>query len=115
MGIALESGRTLDRSDHVLGPPNIVISSAAAERFWPGERAVGQLLRLSSDTTTWATVVGVVEDIFLRDFRQDGPDPMVYLPSVGPQPRTWAVGSPAYVLRSTRRGVIMRPAISPTV
>ena len=106
MGIALESGRTLDRSDHVVGPPNIVISSAAAERFWPGEQPLGQLLRLSSDTTAWATVVGIVEDIFLRDFRQAAPDPMVYLPLVGPQPRTWAVGSPAYVLKSARADVI---------
>ena len=106
MGIALESGRTLDRSDHVLGPPNIVISSAAAERFWPGEEPLGQLLRLSSDTTAWATVVGVVEDIFLDDFRQAAPDPMVYLPLVGPQPRTWAVGSPAYVVKSPRADVI---------
>ena len=106
MGIALESGRTLDRSDHVVGPPNTVISSAAAERFWPGEQPLGQLLRLSSDTTAWATVVGIVEDIFLRDFRQAAPDPMVYLPLVGPQPRTWAVGSPAYVLKSARADVI---------
>jgi len=106
MGIALKSGRTLDRSDHVVGPPNIVISSAAAERFWPGEQPLGQLLRLSSDTTAWATVVGIVEDIFLRDFRQAAPDPMVYLPLVGPEPRTWAVGSPAYVLKSARADVI---------
>jgi ABC-type antimicrobial peptide transport system permease subunit len=27
---------------------------------------------------------------------------MVYLPMVGPQPRSWAVGSPAYVVKSSR-------------
>jgi ABC-type antimicrobial peptide transport system permease subunit len=31
---------------------------------------------------------------------------MVYLPMVGPQPRTWAVGSPAYVVKSSRADVL---------
>jgi predicted permease len=106
MGIALERGRTLDRSDHVLGAHNAVVSSAAAEQFWPAEEPLGRQFRLTSDTTAWMTVVGVVEDIFLRDFRQDAPDPMVYLPMVGPQPRTWAVGSPAYVVKSSRADVL---------
>jgi predicted permease len=106
MGIAVERGRALDRSDHTVGPVNLMVSSAAAERFWPGEDALGQRLRLSTDTTQWGTVVGVVEDVFLNDFRQGAPDPMIYLPLVGPQPRTWVVGSPAYVVRSSRADVI---------
>jgi predicted permease len=102
MGIALERGRTLDRTDHVVGALNAIVSAAAAEQFWPGVDPLGRQFRLTSDTTAWMTVVGVVEDIYLRDFRQDAPDPMVYLPMVGPQPGTWAVGSPAYVMRSSR-------------
>jgi ABC-type antimicrobial peptide transport system permease subunit len=48
------------------------------------------------------TVVGVVDDIRLRGFRQPAADPTIYLPLAGPAPRSWAVGSPAYVVKSAR-------------
>ncbi len=52
------------------------------------------------------TVVGVAEDIFLEDFRQEDVDPMLYLPMVGPTARSYAVGSPAYVVKTTRAELI---------
>jgi ABC-type antimicrobial peptide transport system permease subunit len=52
------------------------------------------------------TVIGVVDDIRARGFRQDAPDPLIYLPLVGPEARTWAVGSPAYVVKSPRADTI---------
>ncbi len=106
MGIALARGRRLERSDHWGGVLNAVVSHSAAELLWPDEDALGKRLRRSSDTTGWLTVVGVVEDIFLSDFRQEAADPMVYLPMVGPTPSSWGVGSPAYVVKSTRADVL---------
>jgi ABC-type antimicrobial peptide transport system permease subunit len=50
--------------------------------------------------------VGVVEDILLTDLRQSAPDPLVYLPLVGPEADTWSVGSPAYVVRSERADLL---------
>jgi ABC-type antimicrobial peptide transport system permease subunit len=44
----------------------------------------------------------VVEDVFLDDFRQPEPDPMLYLPLVGQTARSWAVGTPAYVVKTAR-------------
>jgi putative ABC transport system permease protein len=104
MGIPLVSGRLFEAADHRLGRTNILVSRAAAERFWPNENAIGRRLRYGADpgSVTWHTVVGVVGDVRLRDFRQAAPDPMVYLPMVGPEPGSWAVGSPAYVVKSAR-------------
>jgi predicted permease len=37
MGIALERGRAIDERDRAGGQPVVVINSAMAERFWPGQ------------------------------------------------------------------------------
>jgi len=104
MGIPLVSGRLFERSDHVVGMSNALVSRMAAQRFWPNEDPIGKRFRFSADpaTGTWLTVVGVVGDVRLRDFRQAAADPMVYLALVGPTARSWAAGSPAYVVKSPR-------------
>jgi putative ABC transport system permease protein len=50
----------------------------------------------------WITVGGVVEDVILADFRDQEPEPLIYLPLVGPTANAWGVGTPAYVVRSPR-------------
>jgi putative ABC transport system permease protein len=103
MGIPLVSGRLFESTDHQLGMTNILVSRSAAQRFWPNEDPIGKRLRMGEAATgTWHTVVGVVGDVRLENFRQAAPDPMIYLPMVGPQPRSWGVGSPAYVVKSAR-------------
>ena len=106
MGISLRKGRVFDRSDHEVGAGNVIVGEAAAERLWPGEDALGKRIVHREDSNHWLTVVGVVEDIFVEDFRQDAPDPMVYLPMVGPTAESWGVGSPAYVVRTPRANEI---------
>jgi len=106
MGIELLRGRGFESDDHTVGPVNMLVSASAASLLWPGQDAIGERLSISPDTTFWMTVVGVVEDIYLEDFRQDEPDPMMYLPLVGVNARMWAVGSPAYVVKSSRADVL---------
>ncbi len=101
MGIALLRGRLFEPSDHTNGLGNTIVSPAAAAQMWPGEDPIGKRLAITADTTHWQTVVGIVEDILVEDFRQDAADPMIYLPMVGPL-RQWVVGSPAYVVKSPR-------------
>jgi ABC-type antimicrobial peptide transport system permease subunit len=48
-------------------------------------------------------VVGVVNDVKQNDWREAG-EALVYLPLTGPEPRAWAMGSPAYVVKSPRAG-----------
>ena len=104
MGIQLVGGRLFERGDHATGTANAIVSRSAAQLLWPNEDPLGKRFRFGADPATaqWETVVGVVEDVRLRGFRQASTDPMIYLPMVGPDARSWAVGSPAYVVKSTR-------------
>jgi len=95
MGIELLRGRFFERVEEQRGIPNVIISRSAADLFFPGEDPLDKQLRpAGSDDDPWYTVVGVVEDVLLDDFRRESPEPMVYLPVVSL--------SPAYVLKSAR-------------
>ncbi len=105
MGIALLSGRLFTRADHETSLGNAIVSQAAAELLWPGQDPIGRRFRFSSDDTGWETVVGVVENIHQADFRVSEGE-LIYLPMVGRSPRSWAVNSPGYVIRTTRAETI---------
>jgi ABC-type antimicrobial peptide transport system permease subunit len=51
-----------------------------------------------------------VADVILADFRDQVPDPLIYLPLVGPTARAWGVGTPAYVVKSPRAATLA-PAV----
>ena len=103
MQIPLVSGRLFEPSDNVVGASNVIVSRSAAQQIWPNEDPLGKRLRYGSNAADpWLTVVGVVGDIRPRGFRQPAPDPMVYLSMVGPTATSWVVGSPAYVVKSSR-------------
>jgi predicted permease len=104
MGIELVAGRPLDSDDHLSGLPHVVVSRAAASLLWPGDDAVGKRLQPLGGDRLY-TVVGVVEDVMQDNFR-DAPKPLVYLPMVGPTPTSWAIASPAYVVKTPRAGSI---------
>lgn len=94
MGIELLEGRFFDRIEEEQGIQNVIISESAARLLFADGSAIDQEVRPSDNPEApWFTVVGVVEDVRIDDFRQD-PQPMVYIPAVS--------GSPAYVLRTTR-------------
>jgi predicted permease len=104
MGIALLDGRPLETSDHRAGPLAVVLSRSAAERLWPGQSPIGRRLQRQG-LDAWATVVGVVEDVMQDSFR-DRPQALVYLPLVGPEPDSWVIGSPAFVMKTPRAETI---------
>jgi ABC-type lipoprotein release transport system permease subunit len=53
------------------------------------------------------TVVGIVEDVKQNDWRQEG-QAVAYLPLTGPTDSAWAMGSPAYVVKSSRAASLSR-------
>jgi predicted permease len=108
MSIDVLAGRPLDTNDHLTNQRNVVISKTAAKLLWPGKDPIGRRLQRQG-MTTWETVVGVVEDVMQYGFR-DTPQPLVYFPLVGPEPRSWAISSPAYVVK-TRRAETIAPEI----
>ena len=74
--------------------PNVIISRSAATMLFPGEDPLGQRVKPATGDESWFTVIGVVEDVLLDDFRREKPEPMIYLPAVSL--------SPAYVVKSAR-------------
>jgi predicted permease len=102
MGIELLRGRTFTNDEAFTPNTNIVLSRSAAERLWPGQDAIGQRVRrrLGNELLSF-TVVGVVADVKQDDWRDAG-EAIVYFSLTGPTARIWAMGSPAYVVKSPR-------------
>ncbi len=64
LGVPLVSGRLFGNPDPLKPSPEVVVSQALAERFWPGRSALGK--RLSVDEPRkghWYTIVGVVGNV----------------------------------------------------
>ena len=103
MGIGLVSGRLFTNADHETDFGNALVSRSAAELLWLGREAVGERMRYAIDEEEeeWYTVVGVVEDIHQDDYR-NAAEPLVYFPLAGRHPNAWVVGSPGYVVKSSR-------------
>lgn len=107
MGIELLRGRPFSNDEAVTPNSNVILSRSAAERLWPDQQdPVGQRIRRPR-TDQWFTVVGVVDDVKQDDWREAG-EAVVYFPLTGPAPNAWAMGSPAYVVKSPRAGSLMR-------
>jgi predicted permease len=58
MGIELLAGRTFTRQDDEASAPVIIINERFADRFWPGESALGKIVETAGEERE---VVGVVE------------------------------------------------------
>jgi predicted permease len=104
MGIRLLAGRALTQADQLTDLGHVVINRSAANLLWPGQSPLGRRLKRES-IPVWETVVGVVEDVMQNNFR-DPPPAAVYYPLVGQPPATWAVSSPAYVVKTARAETI---------
>jgi predicted permease len=106
IGIRLLQGRTFTEGEAVTPNNSIILSQSAAEKLWPGQSAIGQTLRRAQGGPPF-TVVGVVNDVKQDDLREAG-EAVVYFPLTGPAPQAWAMGSPAYVVKSPRAGALIR-------
>jgi len=65
LGIPLLRGRYFEPSDLDSAPKVLIINQAMAQRYWPGEEALGKRIDfgLNDKTVTWTTIVGVVGDV----------------------------------------------------
>jgi putative ABC transport system permease protein len=61
--IALRAGRDFTAADAYGRPRVVIVSEGTAQRFWPGESALGKRLTLTMMTKESAEVVGVVREV----------------------------------------------------
>jgi putative ABC transport system permease protein len=65
LGIPLLKGRLFTEQDDEKAPRAVVVNQTLAQRFFPGEDAVGRRLRLGDGRAEqpWQTIVGIVQDV----------------------------------------------------
>jgi predicted permease len=107
MGIELLRGRAFTSDEASTPNSNVIVSRSAATRLWPDRDPLGQRIRPAGGDVQWFTVVGVVDDVKQDDWRDAG-ESIVYFPLTGPTPTAWAMGSPAYVVKSPRAASLGR-------
>jgi putative ABC transport system permease protein len=86
--IEILEGRAFLPGEAEEGADVVVLSRAAADRFWPGESAVGRIVYGGGDPERPVTVVGVVDDVKIWSL-SEAPRPYAYLPYRG---SAWANG-----------------------
>jgi predicted permease len=75
-GVRLLRGRPFAATDDADAPLVVIVNEAFAQRFWPGEDALGRVVRSSAGV---ATVIGVAADAKIRQLGE-APRAFAYLP-----------------------------------
>ena len=111
LGMPLVAGRGFRDQDHAQAPRVAVVNRHLAERFWPGDAAVGRVLQLEGRDGPDTTVIGVVADAKVRSLGE-APRFMIYRPftqspsaemTVHLRAPEGAVGVPAAIREAVRR------------
>ena len=67
LGIRLIAGQAVHRRGECPAPGCVVVNQRLAQRFWPGQDALGKRLKWGADSpqnrNPWLTIVGVVADV----------------------------------------------------
>jgi len=123
MGIEVLEGRGFEATDDAGAVPVALVNQALAERYYPGESAIGQRLRPGfSDNIPYLEIVGVVADVKQAGLDEPvGTELYFHYPqavALGGAPRTMnfvaaASGDPAGLAPAVRRIVWGRDATLP--
>ena len=81
MGMRVTMGRAFAPDDGPTSPLVALVNDAFARRAWPGQSPLGKCVKIMSDTMPCRTVVGVVANVGLSNFREP-PTPQYYIPVV---------------------------------
>lgn len=85
MGIRVLSGREFEASDDEKSRRVAIVNRAAAKMLWANQEPIGKKFKLGTDDTTgWAEVVGVVEDVHQNPNPERGPAQIFTAHAQGP-------------------------------
>jgi putative ABC transport system permease protein len=89
--IPLQAGRLLEESDGFEQAQVVVVSRSFAQRFFPGEDAIGKFIKAGGDDPKipWAKIVGVVGDIKYGVFETQTAPPIYFPYRQAPQAYTY--------------------------
>lgn len=117
LGVRMVQGREFEPGDTESGMPVAIVNRWAAERWWPGQEAIGRTIRVDTAANLAATlvVVGVVADnlaaqpsLLLADVGPELYRPYEQAPSAFPTFLVRARGSTATLLRPVRDVLVRR-------
>jgi predicted permease len=117
LGIPLMTGRWFERRDHLGAPPVCVVNETFAQRVFPGESAVGQMLLMSAGSRK-VEIVGVVGDVKSTALNQPAPEEVYFPAAQLPRPNATVLamtpGDPATLEATIRRAVVRTDATQAT-
>jgi len=116
LGLPLIEGRDLTAAD-AAGPVRAaLVNPAAARRYWPGERAVGQRIRPDDDDQRPVEIVGVIADTKHFGLNED-PRPEFFLPIAQVAPFSWDVSdrTVTILLKAEQDPAALAPALARVV
>jgi predicted permease len=70
--LKLLRGRFLTNTDREGAMPVVVINETMADRYWPGEDAIGRKFHMGTDDKPWLTIVGIVADVHHNAVVEEG-------------------------------------------
>jgi putative ABC transport system permease protein len=81
MGIPIVGGRDISETDTMNNPGVVVINQKLAERYWPGQDAIGKRITMENPrkSPSWITVVGVARNSKQEEWAAR-PESEVFLP-----------------------------------
>jgi predicted permease len=71
MGTGIVQGRGFLPSDKFGAPRVAVVNETMAKRLWPQKSAIGQCIKIGSDTTPCSTIVGIVRDSRRQELKDE--------------------------------------------
>jgi putative ABC transport system permease protein len=108
VGIRLVRGRLLTDEDQEGAPLAVLVSTTAAERWWPNQDPIGRHVKVPGFDVSpqpWRTVVGVVQDV--KQAGLDAPHTMqIYLPHA-----QYRVGDLTLVVRAKSNPLDLAPLV----
>ena len=86
VGTPILRGRGFSAADDTNSPPVVIVSTAMAQKYWPGQDPIGQIVKLpgfsingDKATDLEARIIGVAQDVPIYQLGEI-PEPYMYLP-----------------------------------